>query len=215
LTDTSIPNNWIDSPTRVAADLYQNERHNLTFDAVSSRSGVELEHLRSVYSLKADLLRGYYTDAWHRYVEMESYVPDFTHYTLAEKLTTLVFSLCDEFEIVEGFAAETYGPLIYDAALKSQLASNVRDKIAQYVANDDATSMLVMYIPGNSVTYILTWVTLQLINERVNDSSTDKERTSALTDKVTTLIQSAVYTGTTDHLIDLARYLGVTYYSNK
>jgi hypothetical protein len=195
--------------------MYQNERHNLTFDAVSSRSGVELEHLRSVYSLKTDLLRDYYTDAWHRYVEMESSVPDFVHYTLAEKLTTLVFSLCDEFELVEGFAAETYGPLIYDAALKSQLASYVRDKIAQYVANDDATSMLVKYIPGNTVTYILTWVTLQLINERVNDRSTDKERTSALTDKVTTLIQSAVYTGTTDHLIDLARYLGVTYYSKK
>ncbi len=211
----SIPDNWTDSPTRVAADIYRNESHNFTFDAVSSRTGIEVDHLRSAYRLKSELLRAYYVDAWHRYVEMESSVPEFAQYTLAEKLTTLVFSLCDEFELVEGFAAETYGMLIHDGGSDSMLANGVRSRVALYLANDESVSMFVKYLPGDTLERIISGAILRLILERVNDTSADKEKTSALSDKVTTLIQSAVYTGFIDHLVDLARYMGITYVSKK
>lgn len=215
MTATSNSEILFDSPTRVAAELYLKDRHNLTFDVVSSRSGLDLHHLRSAYTLKSDLLRGYYADAWHRYVDMESSVPEFGQYTLAEKLTTLVFSLCDEFDQVEGFAAETYGTLIHASGMHSFLAGAVRGKVSQYLANDEAISMMVRYLPRNTVERMISWALLLLIRERVSDDSIDKEKTSALTDKATTLIQSAVYTGFIDQLVDLARYLGITYFNQK
>jgi AcrR family transcriptional regulator len=190
-------------------------RSNFTFEEVANRCGADLGHLRSNYATKADLLRGYYLDAWHRFVEMEASVPEFSDYTVAEKIATLVFSLCDEFDAVDSFAAETYGVLINKHGLGTEMANLVRARLARYIATDNATSMLVKFIPDELVVSVTTRVVLRLISERVIDKSTDKERTSALTDKTGTLLQSLIYTGAIDHIIDLARYLGMSYLPNK
>lgn len=214
MTTTAHTDVSIDSPTKVAAILYMTERSNFTFDTVSVRSGIDIELLRSIYTLRSDLLRGYFNDAWQRFSDMESTVPEFASYSLAEKLTTLVFSLCDEFDLVDGFAAETYGALIHREGLDSTLEKHVRVKMAVYVATDENISLLVRQLPGHVAISLLTWTVLRLINVRVSDRSIEKERTSALTDKTTTFLQSVLYTGTLDHFIDLARYLGMTYYPN-
>jgi len=203
------------SPATVAAELYMTARHLFTFKEVAERLELDELALRTHYQTKADLLRGYYSEAWDRYVEMELSVPEFAQYSLAEKLTTLVFSLCDEFDQVYGFAPETYGTLIQGNGTDSSLARLIRDRVRYYIAKDENVSILVKHVPGDLATVILTWSLIYLINERVHDISADKQRTSALADKMTTLIQSVLYTGTLDHLIDLARYLSITYYSKK
>lgn len=203
------------SPSVVAAHLYMTARHIFTFSEVAGRLEQHETELRTRYATKADLLRDYYSDAWSRYVQMETSVPDFVQYSLAEKLTALVFSLCDEFNLVDGFAKETYGQLIHRNRNYSHLARLIEERVRLYTSTDENVSMLVKHLPGDITVRIITWSAIYLINERVYDRSTDEERTSALTDKVATLVQSVVYTGTLDHLIDLARYLGITYYSKK
>ncbi len=209
------PDNGTAGPATLAAELYMTTRHLFMFSEVAGRLELDEMVLRSHYQTKTDLLRGYYTEAWERYIQMELSVPEFTQYSLAEKLTTLVLSLCDEFDHVHGFALETYGILIHRNGTDSRLARLIRDRVHYYIATDENVSVLVKYVPGDLATVILTWSLFYLINERVYDVSIDKERTSALADKMTTLIQSVLYTGTLDHLIDLARYLGITYYSKK
>jgi hypothetical protein len=209
------PNLGNESPPIAAADLYMTARHRFTFEEVAVRAGIDVETLRTRYNTKADLLRSYYSEAWWRYVDMETSVPDFNHYSLAEKLTTMVFSLCDEFDLVQGFSLETYDTLLSQRKTKQELTDQIRERIRLYMSADENISMLIKHVPGDVATTSLTWTVRYLIDERVHDRSADKERTSALTDKVTTLSQSVLYTGTIDHLIDLARYLGITYYSKK
>jgi len=203
------------SPSIIAAELYMTARHLFTFSEVARRLELDETALRARHHTKADLLRGYYSEAWDRYVQMEVSVPEFAQYSLAEKLTALVFSLCDEFELVQGFAQETYRPLIHQNGTDSNLSHLIKNRVRYYLSTDENVSMLVKHLPGDLAILILNWSVTYLINERVHDISIDKERTSALTDKVTTLAQSVFYTGTLDHLIDLARYLGITYYSKK
>jgi hypothetical protein len=209
------PNSGNSVPSIVAANLYMTARNSLSFDEVARISETDVDVLKSLYPTRADLLRSYYTDGWLRYVEMETSTPDFAQFSLAEKLTTVVFSLCDEFEATPGFAMETYGALVQKRGMNSEFVHRIRDRIRYYTSKDENVSMLIKYLPGIIAERALAELTIYLINERVHDRSDDKERTSALTDKATTFAQSAMYTGAIDHMIDLVRYLGITYYSKK
>ena len=199
----------------IAAELYMAQHGNFSFVEVSERSGVDIQRLRNQYETRAELLRSYYNEAWQRYVAMELAVPAFSEYSLAEKLTTLVFSLHDEFEHVPGFAARTYQSLFRSQGWRTDLAASLEFKISVYLSQDSGISSLVKFLPGSALPRALSGIVLYLIQERVKDLSTDKERSAALTDKATTLVQSALYTGILDHAIDLARYLGTTYYRNQ
>lgn len=207
------PEYSIKPATILAAELYMTDRHNLTFAEVSRLSGIPVAHLKSEYPVMADLLRGYYLDAWQRYLDMESAVPEFGNYTLAEKLATLVFSYCDELEAVEGFATETSRLLLVQKQTRSALESGIGQRVEQYLASDDHVSPLVKYIPAMNLGRWIRAVTTWLIKERIADSSPDKEQSSALTDKACTLIQSLAYTGTIDHAVDFFKYFGMTYKS--
>jgi len=202
-------------PSIVAAELYMTARNDFSFEEVAKRTKIDVHFLRTRYASRTDLLRSYYSDSLHRYIVMELSVPDFIQFTIAEKLTTLIFSLCDEFDTVQGFAQETYGTLIRRRGSNSDLMHPIRDRIRLYFSGDTNISAFIKYLPSETTATILAWIVSYLVNERVHDRSADKERTSALTDKVTTLVQSVLYTGTLDHLVDVARYLGVTYYSRK
>lgn len=201
------------SPTIVAAGLYMADRRNLSFDEVAIRSGISVNDLKTAYPIMADLLRGYYLEAWQRYVDMESVVPEFGSYTMAEKLATLVFSYCDELDTVEGFASETSHVLLRHETTKSTLVAGIRQRIELYVATDDHVSPLIKYIPAIDLGRWVQVAILWLIEKRVSDSSPDKERSSALTDKACTLIQSMTYTGTIDHAVDFFKYFGMTFKS--
>lgn len=202
-------------PSIVAAELYMTARNDFSFEAVANRTNIDVYSLRTRYGSKTDLLRQYYSDSWHRYIVMEVSVPDFSQFSLAEKLTTLIFSLCDEFDTVHGFAKETYAALMRKSVSQTGLMHPIRDRIRLYINGDANISVFVKYLPSETTATMLAWIVLYLINERVHDRSADKDRTSALTDKVTTLVQSILYTGTLDHLVDVARYLGITYYPRK
>lgn len=205
------PDSTFQSPAVVAAYLYMSDRRSLNFDEVARRSGTSADDLRSIYPVMADLLRSYYTDALSRYRLMESAVPEFGSYTLAEKMATLVFSYSDELEVVGGYAAETYQSSLHDAKLKQNLANGVQRLVHSYLASDEQISPLVRYIPGLDLSTGIQKVVVWLIKERIFDLSIDKEQSAALTDKTCTLIQSLLYTGTVDHAIDFFRYLAMTY----
>jgi hypothetical protein len=209
------PNLGNSYPSVAAAELYMRANNHFSFEDVAALTDINVDVLKARYHSRADLLRSYYFDSWNRFIEMETSVPDFNQFSVAEKLTTMVFSLCDEFETVDRFALETYDSLMVKHGSYSDLMHLIRNRIRLYLSGDENISMLIKYIPGEAVSTLLAWIMLYLLRERVHDRSDHKDRTSALIDKVTTFSQSVVYTGTVDHLIDLAKYLGITYYSRK
>lgn len=208
------PDDISQQPTTSAAMLYMSDRHGLAFEEVARLSGYSVADIRIAYPVMADLLRGYYAEAWQRYVDMESSVPEFGTYTLAEKLATLIFSYVDELEAVTGFAQKTYRHLYSGSTTMELINSEITERIEQYLASDDYTSFIVKYFPSRQLSVLIQKAISWLIAERIYDQSPDKERSSALIDKTCTLIQSCMYTGAVDHAIDFLKYVGMTYRSN-
>lgn len=195
----------------IAADLYMRQRHDSGFLAISKESGISVDDLQTAWSTRPNLLKSYYSDAFRRYTELESSVPDFKQYNLSEKLATLIFSLSDELEHIPGFASETFSVLAYDASASGSFGQLVFERIRWFIDSDQQVSSLANPIINKTSSKLLQKVIMMLIFEHLRDPSPDKEYSSALIDKTTTFIESLYYSGITDKAIDLAKYLTINY----
>jgi len=207
------PTETVDLPV-IAAELYMSDRSNFTLAELSSLSGMDESMMLHQFGQKTDILRAYYTNAFEAFAQMEGQVPDFNSYTLAEKWATMAFSLADELETVPGFARETFNPLILDSRYGKPFIDMITQRLSYYVSIDEELSMLIKPLLGKVSDTFFARIMIQLIHERLNDTSEDGERTSALIDKTTNLVQSILYTGTIDRFLDLTKYLSVNYRKN-
>lgn len=203
----------VDLPV-LAADLYMTDRSNFTLSELSTRSGINESELIQQFGQKTDILRSFYSRAFEAFAQMEGQVPDFNSYTLAEKWATMAFSLADELTVVPGFARETMRPLILESRNGKAFIDMLTQRLSYYVSIDEELSMIVKPILGKISDKVFARVMIWLIHERLIDTSEDGERTSALIDKTTNLIQSILYTGAIDRIFDLTKYLSVNYRKN-
>ena len=197
------------SISAIAADLYMSQRHDSGFSAISKVSGISVDELRSSWTTRPALLRSYYTEAFQRYAELETSVPDFKIYKLSEKLATLIFSLSDELDMIPGFAAETFQVLVQSDSSSDSFSQLIYDRIRWYVDSDPLVSNLAQPIINKTSSKLFQKVVMTLIYEHLRDQSTDKAYSSALIDKASTFIESLFYSGITDKAIDLFKYLTI------
>lgn len=190
-----------------AVRLYAENRDAFRMADICEVAGVDTAEAESLFETKAEILRAFYRRAFSRYAALEGQVPDFSAYSLAEKVATLTFSYADEISYPAGFAAETFGPLMLQGGPSVSFEKLFQERIAWYIGSDPAVSDVFKPLFGAWAHRFCAKIVLGLIRDRLTDKSPEQERSAALVDKVTMLMQTVFYAGTLDRLWDLGKYL--------
>lgn len=155
---------------------------------------------------KESLFAAYYQHLPTSVYENARSIDGWDEFTLAEKLTMLIHSSFDEFEEILPFAKDTFGPVV-TKSVKGELAKkNTTAILKELFSSDRRTSSYIMLVHFDFIYDFYFTEYGHLVKYWIRDSSAGKEKTFALTDKLTGFIQEVVYNNVFDKGVDLARF---------
>lgn len=190
--------------TEAAIDLYVDDK--FTISNLTEKTEKSASEIYSLFPNKDAILKFYYPSLVIRYQAMISEIEDFKSYSISEKLSNFAFTLFDMMDERREFVEDTFETYEWNCSSHSEFQTEITDLFKEFFTTDGNISTSAGFFMGNWFYSSLKTQYLFLIKFWMEDDSDDRERTFALTDKITGFIEELVYSKVVDKGFDLAKY---------
>ncbi|MEX2478610.1 MAG: hypothetical protein WD357_09255 [Gracilimonas sp.] len=190
--------------TEAAIDLYLEQ--NFSLPNLIDKTGKSASEIYSLFPNKRSILKFYYPSLVIRYRAMISEIEDFESYSISEKLSNFAFTLFDMMDERREFVEDTFEKFEWNCSSKSDFQTKVKELFKDFFTTDGNIATSAGFFMGDLFYASLKTQLLYLIRFWIEDDSEGKERTFALTDKITGFIEELVYSKIADKGFDLAKY---------
>lgn len=190
-----------------ATQLYVEKNGSFTLHDVANRADITVSELFNYFDDKHAIIYFFYTSLVIRYRLMIDEIEDFETFTLSEKLSNFAYATFDLMDEREQFVEQTFCPYILRTCKRTEYEKNIETLLSDFIKNDSGKSASSDFITNDCSMRLIGKKYLHLVDFWINDKSEGKEVTMELTDKVTGLIQEALYTSVIDRSFDLAKFL--------
>lgn len=188
------------------AQYYSNNPSGFSLIEFSIENDIESSVLSDEFSSKEALFAAYYEYLPSNVLSNVNSIDGWEDFTLAEKLTMLIHTSFDEFEEVLPFVRDTFVPIITKSDKGVGAKHETTHLLKELFSSDQRTSSYIMLVHFDILYEFYFTEYGHLVKFWLKDSSIGKEKTLALTDKLTGFIQEVVYNNIFDRGIDLARF---------
>jgi AcrR family transcriptional regulator len=193
--------------TDAATQLYVEKNGSFTLHDVARRADITVSELFNYFSDKHEIIYFYYSSLIIRYRLMIDEIEDFNTFTLSEKLSNFAYTSFDLLKEREAFVENTFRAYILHSCKRTEYEREIETLFSDFFSRDSGKAASSELLVNDCSMRLIRKKYLYLINFWLNDESEDKEVTVELTDKVTGLIQEALYTSVADRSFDLAKFL--------
>lgn len=190
--------------TEAAIDLYIEDK--FTIPNLASKTGKTASEIYSLFPNKNAILKFYYPSLIVRYQAMISEIDDFDSYSISEKLSNFAFTLFDMMDERREFVEDTFDKYVWTCSSKSEFQKLIKSLFKDFFTSDGKIATSAGFFMGDLFYSSLKIQFLSLIKFWLDDNSEGRERTFALTDKITGFIEELVYSKIVDKGFDLAKY---------
>jgi len=178
-----------------------------TISQLSKVSGKTASQIYNLFSSKKAILEYYYPSLVIRYTAMIDEIEDFESYTISEKLSNFIFTTFDMLEDRREFVQETFDKMIFKKGCDSEFHTEVTALFKHFFTMDGKIAVSAGFIMKDYFYEFIAREYLDIIKFWLKDDSDGKERSFALTDKLTSFVEEVVYNKVIDKGFDLAKYL--------
>ena len=190
--------------TEAAIDLYIEDK--FTIPNLASKTGKTASEIYSLFPNKNAILKFYYPSLIVRYQAMISEIDDFDSYSISEKLSNFAFTLFDMMDERREFVEDTFDKYVWTCSSKSEFQKLIKSLFKDFFTSDGKIATSAGFFMGDLFYSSLKIQFLSLIKFWLDDNSEGRERTFALTDKITGFIEELIYSKIVDKGFDLAKY---------
>jgi len=190
--------------TEAAVDLYIEDK--FTIPNLASKTGKTASEIYSLFPNKNAILKFYYPSLIVRYQAMISEIDDFDSYSISEKLSNFAFTLFDMMDERREFVEDTFDKYVWTCSSKSEFQKLIKSLFKDFFTSDGKIATSAGFFMGDLFYSSLKIQFLSLIKFWLDDNSEGRERTFALTDKITGFIEELIYSKIVDKGFDLAKY---------
>jgi len=190
--------------TEAAVDLYIEDK--FTIPNLASKTGKTASEIYSLFPNKNAILKFYYPSLIVRYQAMISEIDDFDSYSISEKLSNFAFTLFDMMDERREFVEDTFDKYVWTCSSKSEFQKLIKSLFKDFFTSDGKIATSAGFFMGGLFYSSLKIQFLSLIKFWLDDNSEGRERTFALTDKITGFIEELIYSKIVDKGFDLAKY---------
>ncbi|MFV1883340.1 MAG: hypothetical protein ACMZ7B_02450 [Balneola sp.] len=170
-------------------------------------TGKSATEIYSLFSNKKAILSFYYPALIYQYWAMIEEIDGFEEYSLSEKISNFIYTIFDMMGENSKFVNETFVKYVFNEGSKSDLHKEVTSLFKDFLTSDGEIAVSAGFFMKDYFYSLLASQYLFLIDFWRKDKSEDKERTLALSDKLTSLLQEAVYNKTLDKTFDLVKFV--------
>ncbi len=189
-----------------AIDLRLSEG-DFTISKLGEITGKSASQIYSLFPNKKSILEFYYPSLVIRYSAMIEEIEDFESYTISEKLSNFIFTSFDMMADRQEFVEDTFGEVIFDKGCQSKFHSEVAALFNHFFTSDGRIAVSAGFLMKDYFYDFIAKEYLHIVKFWLTDDSEDKERSFALTDKLTGFLEEIVYNKAIDKGFDLAKYL--------
>lgn len=178
-----------------------------TVTKLSEATGKSASQIYSLFPNKKAILEYYYPSLVIRYSAMIEEIDDFETYTISEKISNFVFTLFDMMDDRREFVEDTFDKLVFKKGCDSEFLKEVTALFKHFFTTDGRIAVSAGFVMKDYFYEFIAKEYLHIVKFWLNDESDGKERTFALTDKLTGFVEEIVYNKVLDKGFDLAKYL--------
>lgn len=190
--------------TEAAIDLYIED--NYSIPNLTKKTGKSASEIYTLFPNKNSILKFYYPSLVIRYRAMINEIEDFDTYSISEKLSNFAFTLFDMMDERRQFVEDTFEKFERKCTSKSEFQKEIKSLFKEFFTSDGNIATSAGFLIGDLFYASLKTQFLYLIKFWMEDDSEGRERTFALTDKITGFIEELVYSKIMDKGFDLAKY---------
>ncbi|MDZ7808248.1 MAG: hypothetical protein U5K71_14195 [Gracilimonas sp.] len=190
--------------TEAALDLYIEDKFSIP--NLTNKTGKTASEIYTLFPNKNAILKFYYPSLVIRYQAMIGEIEDFDSYSISEKLSNFAFTLFDMMEERREFVEDTFWKYEWKCTSKSEFQQEIKSLFKDFFTTDGNIATSAGFFLGEWFYASLKTQFMFLIKFWLEDDSEGRERTFALTDKITGFIEELVYSKIADKGFDLAKY---------
>lgn len=189
-----------------ALDEYQRTGHFTILNLVNE-TGLTASEIYTLFENKDSILDFYYPILLLRYEAMIEEIEDFDSYTISEKISNFIYTMFDMMDERREFVEDSYHERVKKAGAKSEFFIQTKELFLHFFTTDPNIAVSAGFLMKDYFYHFLTKQYVHLVNYWLTDDSVGYERSMALTDKMTRLIEEIAYNKTLDKGFDLAKYV--------
>ncbi|HAW81284.1 MAG TPA: hypothetical protein DCX27_17220 [Balneola sp.] len=174
---------------------------------LSEATGKTASQIYSLFPNKKTILKYYYPSIVIRYSSMIEEIEDFDSYSISEKLSNFIFTSFDMLDDRKEFVEETFEKMVFKKGCNSEFHQEVTALFKHFFTSDGRIAVSAGFVMKDYFYEFIAKEYLHIIKFWLEDDSNGKERSFALTDKLTGFVEEVVYNKVLDKGFDLAKYL--------
>jgi AcrR family transcriptional regulator len=178
-----------------------------TIAQLTEATGKSASEIYSLFPNKDAILRYYYPSLVIRYSAMIEDIDDFETYSISEKISNFVFTLFDMMNDRIVFVDKSFDKMVFKKGCDSEFHEEVTQLLKHFFTTDGRIAVSAGFVMKDYFYEFIAKEYLHIIKFWLNDDSDGKERSFALTDKLTGFVEEVVYNKVIDKGFDLAKYL--------
>lgn len=191
----------------VAAQLYVEQEGSFSLHQVSRETDLNVDVIFEFFDDQQEIIYFYYASLVKRYQLMIEEIDEFEEFTLSEKLSNFAYASFDMMAEHETFVEQTFKHYILCSCKKTAYEKQIGDLLKRFIEDDPGRSASSDAMVNDCTLRLVRKKYLHLVRFWLNDDSDGKQASMELTDKVTGLIEEALYTSVIDRSFDLAKFL--------
>jgi hypothetical protein len=191
----------------IAAQLYVENGGTFSLHQVARKADTNVGTVLEYFDNQQDIIYFFYASLVKRYHLMIEDIDGFDEFTLSEKLSNFAYASFDMLAEHENFIKGTYKHYILCSCKRTKYENEIEKLLADFIKNDPGRSASSDLVVSKCSLRLIRKKYLHLVKFWLNDNSENKQVSVELTDKVTGLIEEALYTSLIDRSFDLAKFL--------
>lgn len=182
-------------------------KSSFTIAQLSEATGKTASQIYSLFPNKKAILKYYYPSIVIRYSSMIEEIEDFDSYSISEKLSNFIFTSFDMLDDRKEFVEDTFEKMVFKKGCNSEFHHEVTALFKHFFTTDGRIAVSAGFVMKDYFYEFIAKEYLHIVKFWLEDDSDGKERSFALTDKLTGFVEEVVYNKVLDKGFDLAKYL--------
>jgi len=183
------------------------ENGKFTLAQLSEATGKSASEIYTLFTNKKAILEYYYPSLVIRYSAMIAEIDDFESYTISEKISNFIFTLFDMMDDRREFVEDSFDNMVFRKGCDSEFHTEVSNLFKHFFTTDGRIAVSAGFVMKDYFYEFIAKEYLDIVKFWLKDESDGKERSFALTDKLTGFVEELVYNKIVDKGFDLAKYL--------
>lgn len=189
-----------------AVELFE-KKGKVSISELVKETGSTSSEIYTLFPNKNAILEYFYPALVLQYWAMIEEIDGFESYSLSEKFSNFAYTTFDMMSENEKFLKRTFNRYVFQKGSSSAYHGEVTELLKHFLTSDAEISVSAGFFMKGYYYSFLSSQFLFLLKYWMKDTSEGKERTLALTDKLTSLLQESVYNKTIDMSFDLLKYI--------